>query len=114
MNTKQMLRNIQQLKLYSYSFKSDAFTDINTETFLDEERKEIGLIAQEVEKILPDAVQKSVRFFLLSNNIFLQPKSLNNKENVLLLNKVRTKCYKILLPKARIVYSWNPLELSRN
>ena len=56
-----MLDNVQQLRLYSYSFKSDVFSVDNENPRKNVSRKEVGLLAQEVETILPDAVQTSVR-----------------------------------------------------
>jgi hypothetical protein len=65
-----MLNNIQKLKLCSYTFKANAFGNENQSG---SHRKEIGLIAQEVANILPDAVMKA---------------SVKNEE-ILLLNKDR-------------------------
>jgi hypothetical protein len=56
-NTSKMLNNIQKLKLCSYTFKANAFGNENQSG---SHRKEIGLIAQEVANILPDAVMKAV------------------------------------------------------
>ena len=56
-----MLSNISQLQLYSYSFKENAFSEQEAK-----ERphptydKEVGVLAQEVETLIPDAVRKMV------------------------------------------------------
>ena len=61
-----MLSNISQLRLYNYSFKKDAFSE--REAINNKESKyqlcneqEVGVLAQEVETIIPDAVHKMVR-----------------------------------------------------
>ena len=56
MNTQTMLDNISQMTLYSYSFRENAFNSNE----ISNKREEVGLLAQEVEIILPDAVQKMV------------------------------------------------------
>ena len=67
-NTKEMLENISKLTLYSYNFKEGALARAFngtqpewrerevTDWSRSGKRKEVGLLAQEVESILPDAV----------------------------------------------------------
>ena len=61
MNTSQMLDNVRNFKLYSYSFKPNVFNDEeDTDTVLCERKKEVGLLAQEVALRVPDAVERTV------------------------------------------------------
>ena len=50
-----MLDNVCKMTLYSYSFKHDAF---HTKQEMD--TQEVGLIAQEVQTIIPDAIHEMV------------------------------------------------------
>ena len=52
-----MLTNIERLTLYSYVFKYGAFGEEKEK----EVTKEVGLLAQEVKKVIPDAVKTMVR-----------------------------------------------------
>ena len=75
-----MLENVRRMTLYSYSFKDNAFSKISKRREVKEagleKKKEVGLIAQEVQMIIPDAIhemvctKKSTVSFLLSSNIF--------------------------------------------
>ena len=68
-NTKEMLENISRLTIYSYNFKegilASTFNGMQPEWKEREvancsksgKRTEVGMLAQEVESILPDAVQ---------------------------------------------------------
>ena len=53
-----MLDNVLRMTLYSYSFKKSAFGE-NAGAVCNK-RNEVGLIAQEVQAIVPDAVQEMV------------------------------------------------------
>lgn len=52
-----MLTNVERLTLYSYVFKYGAFGEEKEK----EVTKEVGLLAQEVKKVIPDAVKTMVR-----------------------------------------------------
>lgn len=56
-DTSQTLENIERLRLYSYVFKYGAFGEENEK----EVTKEVGLLAQEVKTVIPDAVKTMVR-----------------------------------------------------
>lgn len=59
--TKEMLDNVCKMTLYSYSFKQDAFTSAQSRNNIPTtEKEEVGLIAQEVQMILPDAIHEKV------------------------------------------------------
>lgn len=66
MDTTQMLMNINQLTLYSYLFELDSFGGRSKN---DRVTKEVGLLAQDVETIIPDAVKSTV--CLLWRNIII-------------------------------------------
>ena len=67
-NTKEMLENVSKLTLYSYNFKEGALAsafnstqperrEVQTADCSESRRRmEVGMLAQEVESILPDAV----------------------------------------------------------
>ncbi|XP_003385638.1 PREDICTED: myelin regulatory factor-like [Amphimedon queenslandica] len=55
-NTSEMLTNVERLTLYSYVFKYGAFGEEKEK----EVTKEVGLLAQEVKKVIPDAVKTMV------------------------------------------------------
>lgn len=60
-----MLDNIRNMTLYSYSFKHDAFVAPTQTNDRVAEKEEVGLIAQEVQMILPDAIHEKVMQHLL-------------------------------------------------
>ena len=52
-----MLDNICSMTLYSYNFKENAFDSSNS---VHADSTEVGLIAQEVQMIIPDAIHEMV------------------------------------------------------
>lgn len=76
-NSKEQLTNIQQMRIYKYSYINDYAEQIGLE---DEDRKETGIIAQELREVLPDAVKETGDFVLPSGEII---------ENFLTVNKDR-------------------------
>ena len=63
LSTTQMLENISKLNLYQYRFKNEAEHRMGMRTGVGSRsngRREVGLLAQEVETIIPEAVHHAV------------------------------------------------------
>ena len=63
LSTTQMLENISKLNLYQYQFKNEAEHRAGMRTGASSRsngRREVGLLAQEVETIIPEAVHHAV------------------------------------------------------
>ena len=68
-----MLDNVSKLNLYQYWFRNEGEHGmglrINNKV---ERRREVGLLAQEVETVIPEAVHHTVRgYYVLITNMFM-------------------------------------------
>ena len=76
MNSKEQLTNIQQMRIYKYSYINDYAEQVGLD---EDERKETGVLAQELREVLPDAVKETGDLVLPSGEVI---------ENFLTVNKV--------------------------
>ncbi|CAK9292205.1 unnamed protein product [Gordionus sp. m RMFG-2023] len=82
LDTKQQLHNVSQIKLYHYKYDSAQVGDFVREG---DSLSDTGVIAQELEKVLPEAVKKSGCWHLPNGKI-IQDFMIVNKERIFLEN----------------------------
>ena len=68
LNTAQMLDNVSKLNLYQYRFRNEGEHGMGLRMGKVERRREVGLLAQEVETVIPEAVHHTVRGYVLITN----------------------------------------------
>lgn len=76
-NSKEQLTNIQQMRIYKYSYINEYAEQVGLE---EDQRKETGVLAQELREVLPDAVRETGDLVLSSGEVI---------ENFLTVNKDR-------------------------
>lgn len=74
MNVEEALENLKKLELYKYDFRPE-FTDLNGGF-----KSDLGVLAQDLQKIIPEAVIKSGNVMLSNGEIV---------ENLLVVDKVK-------------------------
>ena len=66
-----MLDNVSKLNLYQYRFRNEGEHGMGLRMGKVERRREVGLLAQEVETVIPEAVHHTVRGYVLITNMFM-------------------------------------------
>ena len=97
LDTSEQLKNISQLKVYQYSYNED-FADYAG--LSENERIDTGVLAQELSRVLPDAVMETGDIVLPSGQIL---------ENFLVVNKVC--CYFLLIYYCRYLAFYPTLSM---
>lgn len=75
-NSKEQLKNVSQLNIYKYKYKQDFADSVGLP---ENQRHDTGVLAQEVQTVLPDAVMETGNVALNSGK---------NVNNLLVVNKV--------------------------
>ena len=63
-----MLDNVSKLNLYQYRFRNEGEHGMGLRMDKADRRREVGLLAQEVETVIPEAVHHTVRGYVLITN----------------------------------------------